>query len=151
MDWADVLKDLAKPLAVRLKAFYARYIRDEDGICLRLFLRASLDGWPLPLELSKVLQDKLITPVVDELRHIAALPELTQLPLMEGERELVFGLHAAVLFYCMRTEIFAALVPLPGEQIIEFHVRAFLASADSMLQSLHRVAGGSPLAAPVAP
>ena len=150
MDWADVLKDRALPLAERLKTFYERYIRDEDGICLRLFLRASLDGWPLPLELSKVLNDKFIAPLVEELRQLSALPAFTQVPLMEGERELVFGLHAAILFYCMRREIYAAFASSAGDQVIDLHVRAFLDSAESMLQSLHRSAGGAPLAATIA-
>jgi AcrR family transcriptional regulator len=150
MDWADVLKDRATPLAERLKSFYARYSRDEDGICLRLFLRASLDGWPLPLQLSEVLNAKLIAPLVDELRHVLALPSLSQVPMMEGERELVFGLHASVLFYCMRREIYAAFAPPAAEQVIDLHVRAFLDSADSIIQGLHRTSGGEPLAAPIA-
>jgi AcrR family transcriptional regulator len=148
MDWADVLKDHAQPLADRLKAFYARYTRDEDGICLRLFLRATLNGWPLPLELSKVLTDKFIAPLVDELRQLSALPSLAQKPLMDGERELVFGLHSAILFYCMRREIYAAFAPVEGEQVIDLHVRAFLDGVDPMLQGLHRASGGTPLTGP---
>ena len=150
MDWADVLKERSTPLGERLKAFYTRYTSDEDGICLRLFLRAALDGWPLPLELSKVLNDKLIAPLVEELRQLSALPDFTQVPLMEGERELVFGLHASILFYFMRREIYAAFASPAGDQVIDLHVRAFLDSADSMLQSLHRTAGGAPLAGSIA-
>ena len=150
MEWADVLKDRGTPLAERLKSFYARYVHDEDGICLRLFLRASLDGWPLPIELSKVLSEKLIMPLVEELRHVSALPGLAQVPLMEGERELVFGLHASVLFYCMRREIFAAFATASGPEVIDLHVRAFLDSVDSMLQGLHRTSGGSPMASTIA-
>jgi len=84
------------------------------------------------------------------LRQLSALPSLAQKPLMDGERELVFGLHSAILFYCMRREIYAAFAQAEGEQVIDLHVRAFLDGVDPMLQGLHRASGGTPLTGPAA-
>jgi AcrR family transcriptional regulator len=137
MDFADGLSDRNHALEDRLVGFYQRYNQDENGISLRLFLRAALDGWPLPTQLVNVLLTKVVGPVVDELRSQSNLPALAHKPLMVGEREMVLGLHAAILFHSLRAEIFHFHASEDAGAAIRLHVSSFLRGAGATMESLH--------------
>jgi hypothetical protein len=132
-----------------LVAFYQRYNQDESGISLRLFLRAALDSWPLPTQLVNVLMTRVVASVVDELRAQSNLPSLAQKPLMVGEREAVLGLHAAILFYSLRSEIFRFHASEDADAAIRLHVSCFLRGASATIEALHGADAPMAWSAPV--
>ena len=138
LEWAGALSDRSTPLLDRLIAFYLRFIDDKDGISLRLFLRAALDGWPLAANLAELLVEKLVLPLIAELRCDGDLPTLDQLPLLVGEHELVMALHAAILFYCMRDCILGVAMPGDRANVMRLYVSNFLDGVRGSLAGLHR-------------
>ena len=149
MSWASALDDHSLPLADRLVAFYMRYIQDASGIRLRLFMRAALDGWPLPAKLARLLSEKLIVPLIAELRNAGSLVGLDERPLLVGEHELVMTLHSSIIFYGMRGHIYRANIPADSEDVVRLYVSTFLDGARATLPGLHRLDAPASLAAPV--
>ena len=137
MAWSSVLSDTAQSLEDRVTTFYLRHIEDEDGIGLRLFLRAALDGWSLPLRMTDLLIDKLVRPLIGEMRRNAKLPDYAATPLMVGEFELVMSLHASVIFYSIRAHIYGTEMPADAPSVVRLYVNAFLSGAASSMAALH--------------
>ena len=137
MAWAEVLEDQSKTLHERLTYFYGQHLENEDGIALRLFLRAALDGWSLPARRMELIRAKLVRPLVAELRREAKLPGFGSAPLMWGEIELVMTLHASVVFYSMRHHIYGGEMPSDAADVVRFYVMSFLNGAQTSLLSLH--------------
>ena len=137
MDWAQALADRTVSLADRLTTFYLRYVDDVEGIGLRLFLRAALDGWPLPRHLTELLTEKLVRPLIGDLRREGGLPGFDAMAMTVGEQELVMSLHATVVFYCMRSHIYGIQVPGDVPAVVSLYVRNFLNGAHASLAALH--------------
>jgi len=132
-----LLDDHAQPLAERLAAFYSgpgRASRDR----IRLFVRAGLDGWPLPARHGARLTRDVFRPVIRVLRREARLAGLAERPLMRGERELVMMLHASVVFLGIREHVYR--MPMPGDRdrLIRFYVDIYLPGALAQLRRLHK-------------
>ena len=142
--WASALADESKPLAGRLAAFYEAYTSDPENLRLRLFMRGSLDGWPLPARISPIVAKSLIIPVVADLRKQEGLPDLSERPMMAGERELVFMLHGAIVQHQVRLRVHKSNVP-DTAATTAFFVDTFLRSARASLKSLHEGKGDEAL------
>jgi len=102
--------DHAAPLAERLLAFYAAYLRrnaDYNGV--RLFLHAALAGLDLPLRYGPDLDAWVLRPIAAALRAEAGLPP-PPTPLPRPERDLVIGLHGAVVFVGIRRHVYGAAI-----------------------------------------
>ena len=149
MEWAKVLEDQSKSLEDRLTSFYSMHLDNEDGIGLRLFLRAALDGWSLPVRKMELLKTKLVLPLIAEMRRAAKLPDYEALPLLTGELELVMALHASVVFYSIRSNIYNVDVAADVSAVMRLYVSAFLNGAASSLSALHRPGAPASLTLPV--
>lgn len=137
MAWSKVIFDQSQSLEDRLTHCYAAQLETEDGIALRLFLRAALDGLLLPGRRLDLVKEKLVLPVIGELRREANLPGLDAQPLMIGEFELFMVLHSSVIFYTMRTYIYGGPMTEDMRAVVRLYVATFLNGARAGLPSLH--------------
>jgi hypothetical protein len=137
MEWAKVMADHALSLEERLSRFYIAHLENEDGIGLRLFLRAALDGWVLPSRKLSLMREKLVQPLIAELRREAKLSGYESLPMSMGELELAMVLHSSVIFYSIRAHIYGGDVCSDAPATVRLYVSTFLHGAKASLLALH--------------
>ena len=142
------LSDSTTPLADRLTAFYMTFFDGVTETAMRLFLRAALDGLPLPRHYTHNLNRSILWPVLNALRAEAKMPNLDARPPSRGERELVLMLHSSVVFLGIRRHVYR--MPLAGghAKIIAMHVGVYLAGALAQLRALHALPATDDLAIP---
>lgn len=140
---SSVLDDAGSRLAERLAAFYAS--AGGQGR-IRLFVRAGLDGWPLPARHGARLTREVFQPVIAVLRREAGLDDFTQRRLMRGERELAMMLHGAIVFLGIREHVYR--MPMPGDRaaLVRFYVEIYLPGALRALRRIHEGKAGEALA-----
>lgn len=142
-DYPALIADRSRSLEDRLTEVYCLQARQEDGLGLRLFVRAALDRYPVPAARGATLTSSIVEPVVTELRHEARLPGLDRTPMSRGERELVMLLHGAMMFRAIREHVYGARMDDDGEAILRLYVATFLAGARETIRKLHRLPPGA--------
>jgi len=142
--WDTLLRDRSRPLAERLSQFYrAAYSGWADPVSPRLLLRAGLDNMALAYRYSVPRTDRVLRPVIAELRHEAGLPAFRARPLTPGERELALVLHGGIVYLGIRRHVFGT--PLKDvDALIDLHVRTFAEGAPRVIKGLF---AGTPNAA----
>ena len=147
-EWDSLLADAAQPLEQRLTAFYCAYHARSTALSLRLFVRAGLDGQPLPGRHGARLTDRIFAPVIAALRAEAGLPDLADKGMMRGERELAMTLHGAVVFLGIRRHVYQMPMPKSVDDIIRLQVETFVAGARQTIRRLHATADEPGLTVP---
>jgi AcrR family transcriptional regulator len=147
-EWDSLLADAAQPLEERLTTFYCAYHARSSAMSMRLFVRAGLDGQPLPGRHGARLTDRIFAPVITALRAEADLPDLANKGMMRGERELAMTLHGAVVFLGIRRHVYQMPMPKSVDDIIRLQVETFVAGARQTIRRLHAAADESGLAVP---
>ena len=138
MEWSKVLSDYSLSLDERLAQFYIAHLENEDGIGLRLFLRAALDGWVLPKRRLALVKEKLVSPMIADMRREANLSGYETVPLMCGEFELAMMLHGSIIFHSMRAHIYGGdNIPADTSTVVRLYVSTFLLGARANLPGLH--------------
>lgn len=135
--WADILADREQPLEDRLAGFYRAYRRRGSPISMRLFMRANLDGAGYAKRYSVPLTERLLRPILVELRHEAGLPDVAAAPMSYDERELVMALHGAIVFLSIRKNIYGTPLPDDLSAPVARIIRAYLPGALEELRRLH--------------
>lgn len=135
--WTGLLGDRAIPLEARLTSFYGAYVGAMSPLRMRLFVRANLDGEGLAQRFASPLTERVLRPVVAELRHAAGLSDFAVRPLMRGERELAMALHGSLVFLAIRKHIYRMPMPDSLDEIIALQVRVYLPGALHELGRLH--------------
>jgi len=128
--WEDVIVDRAQPLASRLKSFYKDYNRSLDRYeVIRISLFSALRGESISERYLARIKDRLIHPIVLEFRHALALPSAGELPVSAYEEELVFSLHAMIIYAIMRKHVFHLGSVQDPDFMIDLYVYVFMAGA----------------------
>jgi AcrR family transcriptional regulator len=140
-----ILRDETKPLVERLAAFYSGRPGGPNGSRMRLFVRAALEGWPVPVRRGTVLTREVFEPVVRALREEADLPSLEEQPMLRGERELVMMLHGSVVFLGIREHVYRMPMPDDRDAVVRLQVDTFLAGAIPTLRRIHAGDAGASL------
>ncbi|NNG05061.1 MAG: TetR/AcrR family transcriptional regulator [Inquilinus sp.] len=135
--WTTALADRGVDLAERLNAFYRAYLGRGSATTARLFMRANLDGLGYAKRYSVPLTDRVLRPVLAELRHAAGLPAPEAVPIDYQEREIAMALHGALVFLSIRKNIYGTPLPDDLAEPIAGIVRLFLPGALAALQRLH--------------
>lgn len=105
---AAVLHDTTCPLPDRIGDFYEAYLSRNAGYPgVRLFVYAALAGIDLPLRYSPDLDALVLLPVLNALRAALRLHPAT-LPLPRYQRDIVLGLHGAIVFIGVRRHVYGA-------------------------------------------
>ena len=137
-DFGPIFADRARPLEERLAEVYRLYAEQDEGLAVRLFVRAALDRFPVPPSRGATLTSRIVEPLVAELRHECRLPSLDRLPMTQGERELVMLMHGAVMFHAIREHVYRAPIPDDREAVLALYSRTFLAGARETMRGMHR-------------
>lgn len=132
-----LLRDRARPLEDRLCLFYRDYLAGVSATSIRLFVRGGLEGRGLAGRFSGSLTDRILHPVVEELRAEVGLPDARARPLMRGERELAMTLHGGLMFLAIRKFIYGMPMPDDLSDLVALQVRAFLPGARAEIARLH--------------
>lgn len=107
---ASILAGSDRPLADRIGDFYAAYLGRNDGYPgVRLFVWAALAGIDLPLRYSHDLDALVVRPVLNAIRADLDLPP-APLPLPRDQRDVVLGMHGAVVFIGVRRHVYGAIM-----------------------------------------
>jgi AcrR family transcriptional regulator len=132
-----LLRDRSRPLDDRLSAFYQGYFAGVSATSIRLFVRGGLEGRGLAGRFSGPLTEKILYPVVEELRHDVGLPDAGARPLMRGERELAMTLHGGLMFLAVRKFIYGMPMPDDLSDLVALQIRVFLPGARAEIARLH--------------
>lgn len=135
------LRDRHRPLEARLIELYQGYSARISFTSMRLFVRAGLDGGDLARRFSVPLTERLLAPVIEELRYSAGLPDSEVRPLMRGERELAMSLHGGIVFLAIRKHVYGMPMPDDLSDLVALQVRAYLPGALEEIKRLHGDAG----------
>lgn len=128
-------------LADRLVQFYCAYVTQADGVSLRLWLRAALDGAPYPRRHADPLSGKVLAPVIDALRAALGLPSVAQLPILREERELSLSLQGAISFLRLRQHAYRVPAGDALRAMIALHVATVLPGVLAQIKAIHSNAG----------
>ncbi len=145
----DVLTDRGQTLTARLTAFYQRFAERFEDVPMRLFMRAALDGMKFPHRYSFPLNQRVLEPVVGELRHEAKLPPLAKKPMTRGERELALALHGSIVFLGIRRHLYRMPLPKDLDRHVGMHVAIFTAGAVAEIKSLNKLPADDVFAPPM--
>ncbi len=119
--WPALLADRTRPLRDRLLDFYRAYTKAIFTYeWMRIFMFAGLAGEELNRRYLNRVRDRLLTPVLEELR--AATPAGSRPPDIED----MFNLHGSIVYLGIRRFIYLLPAPDEIEPIIERAVDRFL-------------------------
>ena len=138
LDLAPILAERSIPLEERVARVYGAYAEQDEGIGIRLLMRAALDGLKLPARRGAALTAQILEPLLVELRHEARLPSIDRTPLLPAERELALMLHAAIVQLGVREHIYRSPPPMSREAVIRLYAETFLAGARDTIRALHK-------------
>ena len=107
--WEKLLGDRSRPLRARLQEFYDAY---TDVIFTRKWLRiyfySGLKGLDINRRYVAMVQDKILTRIVQECRHDAGLP--SQGKPTAAELEMAWVFHSGIFYYGVRKYIYESPV-----------------------------------------
>ena len=144
-DWKPLLLRRELPLGERLTAFYRDYNRSIDRYeVIRISLFSALRNESISQRYFERLREQLIAPIVEECRAHLGLPAPDALPITSLEEQLVFGLHATVIYGIMRKHVFHAAAPAEPDFLIELFVDGFVRHApEAFRRALERTPGSA--------
>lgn len=135
--WENWISDRSQPLEQRLLRFcqdFARMVNSYEWI--RLVAFASLKGLDFPRRIIGNKREQLFTCVVEELRYARDLPSLAEMPMTEMERELSWGLQAAIYYLGVRRWQYSHSLPENLDDIVAVQVAVFLRGAPATMAAL---------------
>jgi AcrR family transcriptional regulator len=124
-----------RTLEERIGDFYQAYIFRNDGYPgVRLFVWAALMGIDLPLRYSDDLDALVLRPVLNAIRRAVGRPPVP-LPLPRDERDLVLGMHGAVVFIGLRRHVYGAtMTDARHMELVRGIIRTWLTGAMEQLK-----------------
>ncbi|MBY0297380.1 MAG: TetR/AcrR family transcriptional regulator [Methylobacterium sp.] len=111
-EWEAVIADRGLPCIERFRRFESDYQRViHDYAWLRIFVSAGMKGYDLPRRYLGMVRERVFAPLLAEMRREYALPAPDALPLGEGEFELLFGIHGALVYVGLRGLVYGLALP----------------------------------------
>ncbi len=108
-EWAALIGDRTRPLRDRLIEFYGIYARDVLTYeWIRIYMFAGLAGEDINKRYIALLEDRLLRPIVAEVRESAGVASPDEQPITGLEIEAAWHIHAAVFYYFVRKHIYGA-------------------------------------------
>lgn len=135
--FAEMLNAPGKPLEVRISDAYIDFYSGITSTSLRLFQRASYDGLKLAHRYSPHLDERILWPLVTQVRLELALPSLDDTAVMASERDLALMLHSTIIFLAIRKHVYHINFKGGEPDIIRLHVKAWLVGVRELFRSFH--------------
>lgn len=143
-DWGATLRDRRRPLRDRLLAFYHSYTAAVfQRTWMRIFFFAGLRGLDLNKRYMQRVMDHILTPICEETR--AHLGIETDLPITEGEMDLVLMMHGAIFYQGMRRHIYQISRSSDPDKHARLAVDMFLCSARNEVRAALEAARPQPI------
>jgi AcrR family transcriptional regulator len=135
-EWDALLGDRSVPLRARLQQFYDAY---TDAIFtrewIRIYLFSGLKGVEINRWYVRLVEARILTRIVEEVRHDAGAPDLPPTP---AEMELAWHLHGGIFYYGVRKHIYASNALEDKAVVIANALDVFLAGLGAVLAPGHR-------------
>lgn len=128
--FADRLEhDVDRPFVERLGDAYVGFFDELSGTGLKLFLRAAWDGLDIATRYSPHLDERVLDPIVRQLRIEATLAEPSDPAVRAAERELALMLHSAIVFLAIRKFVYRIDFKGSESTLVRRYVRTWVAGA----------------------
>ena len=109
--WHSLLRDRSKSLHDRLCEFYQKYSEATYRYeWIRIYMFSGLRGEGLNRRYIRVVEDKLLKPICEELRDYCGLPSTQEKPITQLELEQVWVMHGGLFYYAVRKHIYHSKV-----------------------------------------
>jgi len=133
--WQDLVCDRTRPLAVRLKRFYAEYCAAiVDYEWMRIFFQAGMRNVGINRRYLSIVRQRIFVPLCAEARHANGLPDIDDVPIQPAELELYWGLHGSIIYDGIREHIYGLSVPHGREAATEMKIDIFLTGLPGALR-----------------
>lgn len=137
-NWDSIIADRSVPLTERLKSFYKDY---HHGInrydTMRITMFTALRGENIASRYFGRVRERLIQPIVEEIRHTYGMKSTEEMPVHALEEELVYGLHGMVIYSCLREHVFNLPTQDPESLLIDIYVDNFVAGVEDSFKRVH--------------
>jgi len=136
-DFVEILSASDDSLESRISEAYIDFYSKMTSTSLRLFQRASYDGLKLAHRYSPHLDERILWPLVAQVREELSLPSLEETVVKRGERDLALMLHSTIIFLAIRRYVYHIDFKGSEPNIIRLHVKAWLAGVQDLFHSFH--------------
>lgn len=131
-EWDALLSDRTLPVRARLQRFYDAY---TDAIFtrewIRIYLFSGLKGVEINRWYVRLVEARILTRIVEEVRHDAGLPAAAAPT--AAEMELAWQLHGGIFYYGVRKHLYASDVLEDKAAVIANALDVFLVGVASVL------------------
>jgi AcrR family transcriptional regulator len=135
--WEDMIKDRGVPLQMRMRAFYNDYARAILSYeWIRIFLFSGLRDADFHRRFLDVLRSKIFVPLCAEIRHELGLPGFDEIPVTDGELDLVWGSHSTIFYYGVRKWVYQVPQLLDIQELIDLDLDAFFGGTPKVVRGI---------------
>ena len=140
--WDVLLTNRKLTLELRLVRFYSEYRGNIDRTGARLWTRVGLTGLQASGNFSGTLEERILKPMVRELRREAGVPRALERPVTRSEIELAQMLHGAIAFPHTRSHVFGMRVYGRLGDLVAMMVRVWMPGAKAEIRRLNSASSG---------
>ncbi len=125
--WYALIRDRSMPLHDRLCEFYRKYSEATYRYeWIRIYMFSGLRGEGLNRRYIQVVENKILKPICEELRHYCDLPSTQEKPVTELELERIWVLHGGLFYYAVRKHIYHSEVHEDFSAVVSQNVTTML-------------------------
>ncbi len=136
-EWEYLIADRSLSIGERFRRFekdYQKTILTYDW--LRIFFSAGLNGFPLPSRYLGRVRERIFGPALAEFRREYGYPSPKELPLSEGEYELLYGIHGALVYVGVRRHIYNMKADSDQDDVFDVVLDNFLIGLPPLMRRL---------------
>jgi len=123
--WGQLIANRSRPLEERLVEFYAVYSRATYTYeWIRIYMFSALMGNNFNRRYIGIVEDTILKPICNEIRHYCGLPGADVIPISELELEHLWVMHGGLFYYAVRKYIYHSRV---GDDFLAVVKRAVVA------------------------
>jgi len=109
--WGQLIANRSRPLEERLVEFYALYSRATYSYeWIRIYMFSALMGNNFNRRYIGIVEDTILKPICNEIRHYCGLPGADVIPISELELEHLWVMHGGLFYYAVRKYIYHSRV-----------------------------------------
>lgn len=136
-EWDESLRDRSLDLATRLKRLYTSYSHAVDRQdVIRISVYSALKNERIGRSYLGYIRESIIVPIAEEIRHYHGFPPAQERPISILEEQLVFSLHAALVYALIRKHVYNFDISGELEFMITVYVDGFCAGLKEQVQAI---------------